>query len=105
MNIQLDSAERYFVRELAQELGDQIREHVFRDLNEKPVLWSKEKTAQMIDMSLRYVDELIADGQIKATKSGPNGGGKVQIDVESVYAWKERKLNEKPASRTGAVTN
>ena len=70
MNIQLDSAERYFVRELAKELSDEIRGHVFQDMDEKPVFWSRKKAAQMLgDVSVDYVDGLIADGEIKVIRT------------------------------------
>ena len=96
MNIQLAEAEQHFVRELAQQLGAEIREHLYSDVRDQSVWWSREKTAHMIgDMGVNYVDKLIASGQVAAFKSGPNGGGKVLVDPESVKAWKQRLVNER----------
>ena len=96
MNIQLAEAEHYFVRQLAQQLGTEIREHLYSDMRDQPIWWSREKTAHMIgDLGVGYVDELIRDGQVNALKSGRNGGGRVLVDPESVKAWKQRLLNER----------
>ena len=100
MNVTLDSTERYVVQQIAQEVAEQIREHVFSHPQHEPVLWSKAETAYRIGgehehVSIDFVDDLIADGQIEAVKSGANGGGRTLIVPESVEAWKQRKRNEK----------
>ncbi len=100
MNVALDSAEHVLVRQVAEVVAEEIREQVVRDLAQHPVLWSKKTTAHMIGgeqghASVRYVEELIADGEVKTFKSGRNGGGRVWIDPESVEAWRERELNKK----------
>ena len=40
MNIQLAEAEQHFVRELAQQLGAEIREHLYSDMRDQSVWWS-----------------------------------------------------------------
>ena len=100
MNVPLDSAERVLVREVGEVVAEEIREQVVRELVQHPVLWSKRTAAYMIGgklghASVRYVEELIADGEIETFKSGRNGGGRVWIVPESVGAWKQRERNKK----------
>ncbi len=101
MNFALTEAERLLLREVAQVVAEEIREQVVTDLAQKPVLWSKATTAYMIGGSqdhakLRYVEGLMATGQIEVIRSGPNGGGRAWIVPESVEAWKQRQRNNKP---------
>ena len=100
MNVPLDSAEHMLVREVAEVVTEEIREQMVRDLSQNPVLWSKKTTAYMIGgeqchATVRYVEDLIADGEIETFKSGRNGGGRVWIVPESVGAWKQRERNKK----------
>ena len=96
MNVYLESGEQYLIREIAQVVAKEMKDQVVRDLNQNPVLWSKKTAAHMIGgevdhASVRYVEDLIAGGQIEAIKSGPNGGGRPWIIPESVEAWKQRE--------------
>ena len=98
MNFLLDNAEQVLLRQVAKVVADEIREHVVRDLSQSPVLWSRQTTAYMIGgeqdhASVRYVDELIAEGEIETFKSGRNGGGRAWVVPESVEAWKQRQRN------------
>ena len=100
MNITIGSGEQLLLQQVAQVVAEEIREHVVRDLRQSPVLWSKKTTAQMIGgdqhhASVRFVEELIADGQIEAIKTGVNGGGLVMVVPESVEAWKQRERLKK----------
>ena len=79
MNVALDSAEHVLVRQVAEVVAEEIREQVVRDLSQNPVLWSKRTAAYMIGgeqdhSSVRYVEDLIADGEFETFKSGRNGG-------------------------------
>ena len=96
MNIQLDGAEQLLIRQVAEVVAAEVRDHVLRDLAQQPVLWSKKTAAYMIGgeqdhASVRFVEDLIADGEIDAIKSGPNGGGRTWIVPESVETWARRK--------------
>ena len=103
MNVALDSAEHVLVRQVAEVVAEEIREQVVRDLSQNPVLWSKRTAAYMIGgeqdhSSVRYVEDLIADGEFETFKSGRNGGGRVWIVPESVEAWKQRERNKRRRS-------
>ena len=96
MNVQLDSGEHYLIREIAQVVAQEIRTHVMTDLKEDPVLWSKKTTAYMIGgdqdhASVRFVEELIANGQIEVFRTGQKGRGRTWVMPESVEAWKQRE--------------
>ena len=97
MNVNLDNGEQYLIQKIAQVVAEEIRAHVLRDLYQAPLLWSKRTTAQMIGgehdhASVRFVEDLIADGQIEAIRTGLNGGGRTWVVPESVEAWKKREL-------------
>ena len=103
MNVQLDSGERYLIQQIAQVVAQELREQVVKDLSQSPVLWSKKTAAYMIGgevhhASVRYVEDLIADGQLEVFKSGLNGGGRTWIIPESVEAWKQRERLKKRGS-------
>ena len=103
MNVSLDSAEHHLIGQVAEVVAEEIREQVVKDLAQHPVLWSKKTAAHMIGgeqdhASVRYVEDLIADGEIEAIKSGRNGGGRTYIVPESVEAWKQRERNKRRKS-------
>ena len=96
MTMRLDDIERLFVRQVAEVVAQEIREQVAKELTTYPVLWSKQTTAYMIGgdknhASVRFVEDLIADGQIEAIRTGLNGGGRTMVVPESVEAWKQRE--------------
>ena len=104
MDFTLDSGEQLLVRQVAQVVADAIREHVAKDLSQSPVLWSKRTTAQMLGgeldhTSVRFVEDLIAKGQIETIKTGPKGGGRVLVVPESVEAWAQRERLKKVNGR------
>ena len=86
MNVHLDSGERYLIQQIAQVVAQEMREHVIQELAQNPVMWSKKTTAHMIGgqqdhASVRFVEDLIRDGEIEAVRSGPNGGGRTWINT------------------------
>ena len=102
MLVSLENAERALVAELTKALLAEIREDVRESLATNPVVWSKATTAKMIGgeldpASIKYVDKLIAQGEIDVFHSSEEGGRGTRVWVvpESVEAWKRREWKKR----------